>query len=241
MQNNYFLSIVLPVYNEEKKLERDIGIIFDHFLKQPYSFEMIVVNDGSSDQTLQKAERLKAKHKNLKVISYERNRGKGYAVKTGILETQGDYVLFADAGGCVAYSELEKGLTLLQNGSDIAIASRALPDSELVLKNRWYRTLGGNLFWILIRFFLGIKGLRDTQCGFKIFRREPAQKIFSLQRIEGFMFDVEWILNAQKFGYKIQEFPVRWICDRDSRFHPFPGAFRVLFDLIRIKLHRRRK
>lgn len=231
-----YLSIVIPAYNEEKKIEQDITAVSEYFRDRPYSIEILVVNDGSKDNTLQKVQMLCAKYKDLRLVSYEPNRGKGHAVKTGILEARGAYLLFVDAGNCVPYNEVEKGLSVLKNGVDIAIGSRALSDSNVIVKQQLHRQVGGRIFWLLVRFFLGVKGLRDTQCGFKVFAREAACRIFAEQRIDGFMFDIEWILRAQKYGYKMKEFPLQWVCDKDSRFRFFPGAFRVLYDLIRIKL-----
>ena len=230
-----YLSVVIPAYNEEKKIEQDIAAVFDYFRGRPYSVEVIVVNDGSKDGTAQKVQALCAKHRDLSLASYEPNRGKGHAVKTGILKAGGTYLLFVDAGNCVPYREVENGLSVLKSGIDIAIGSRALGDSNVMVKQRIYRQVGGRLFWLLVRFFLGVKGLRDTQCGFKMFTRESAARIFAEQRIDGFMFDIEWILRAQKYGYKMKEFPLQWVCDQDSRFRIFPGAFRVLYDLVRIK------
>lgn len=232
---NCYLSVVVPVFNEEKKIEQDMAMIYGYFEKQNYSFEVVVVDDGSADGTLEKLKMLEKKYRGMRIVHYKPNHGKGCAVKTGILHSQGDYVLFADAGGCVPYGEVEKGLVVLKNGYDVAIGSRALVDSNIVVLQPRYRQIGGRLFWYAVRFFIGIKGLSDTQCGFKIFKREVAHEIFENVKIDGFMFDAEWILIAQKLGCKMKEFPVQWACDKDSRFRPFPGMFRVIYDLIRIR------
>ncbi|MBI1979153.1 MAG: glycosyltransferase family 2 protein [Elusimicrobia bacterium] len=233
---NVLISIVIPAYNEEKKIEQDLQMVNSFFQEQTSPYELIVVNDGSKDHTLEKIEKVRSGMPSLKILSDPINRGKGYAVRQGILASQGDYVLFADAGGCVPYNELKKGLKLLQDGYDVAMGSRVLADSKILAKQKFYRQIGGKCFWYIVRYFLGIKGIKDTQCGFKIFKREAAAKIFALQRVNGFMFDVEWVLNAQKLGYRIREFPVLWKSDMDSRFHPFPGAFKIIWDVIRIKL-----
>jgi len=230
------LSIVIPAYNEERKIEQDITAVFEYFQDQSYPIEIIVVNDGSKDATLQKVQMLCAKYKDLRCVSYPNNRGKGYAVKTGVLKSKGNYLLFVDAGSCVPYNAIDQGFSILKNGVDIAIGSRALRNSNIIAKQQLYRRVGGRIFWLLIRFFLGVKELSDTQCGFKMFTKEAACRIFAEQQIDGFMFDIEWIIRAQKYGYKMKEFPLQWICDKDSRFRFFPGAFRVFYDLIRIKL-----
>lgn len=232
------LSVVVPAYNEEKKIQRDLGDIYAYLSRQSYLSEVLLVDDGSMDATLQRAKLLEQHPHYLQVVSYMPNRGKGHAVKTGMLQARGEFLLFMDAGSCVPMHELEKGLAMLREGYDVAIASRAIEGSQMLQAAATYRRLGGRVFKFLIRNFLGIRHVADTQCGFKLFRREAAHKIFSAQRTERMMFDLETVLNAKKFGYRLGEFPVAWTCDLDSRLTMGRGTMDILKDLLRIKFGR---
>ena len=170
----------------------------------------------------------------VKLFRYEPNRGKGYAIKTGVLQAQGKYILFADAGGCVPYEDIEEGLQLLEQGYDLSFGSRALADSKVLVRQPFYRRLGSKGFAFVVRYILGIKDVRDTQCGFKLFRQDVARKLFDIQRTDGFMFDVEIVLNAKQHGYRLKEFPVRWSSDPDSRFKPIQGTIRQTIQILRI-------
>jgi len=156
-------------------------------------------------------------------------------VRTGMLEAKGRYRLFADAGLCVPYSEIEKGLALLEAGADVAIGSRKLAESEVIEKQAGYRQIGSTVFGLLVRNWMGLR-YSDTQCGFKLFTAQAAERLFSAARIDGFMFDAETLINARKFGLTVREFPVEWRADPDSRYKPFSGSFRNLFELVRIQL-----
>ncbi len=228
------LSIVIPAYNEEKKICEDLSQVYNFLNRQSYGYEVLMVDDGSKDKTYEIGKSLESKYKNLRCIRYEKNRGKGYAVKTGILQAKGEYILFSDAGTCVPYQEVERGLHLLQDGYDVAIGSRILPESKIILKQPLYRQLGSKGFNFIIRWFMGIR-MRDTQCGFKVFKREAAHQIFSKNRIDRMMFDIETIFNATKLGFKMKEFPVTWKNDPDTRFNPFWGSIVNLKELFIIK------
>ena len=230
-----FLSIVIPAFNEEKKIHDDLTQIYDYFSKQDYIFEVIVVDDGSRDKTCELAKSFETRFQNLKCIHYAQNRGKGYALKEGILQAKGEFVLFADAGTCVPFQEVEKGLSLLLDGYDAAFGSRALAGSLVIRSQPLYRRLGAWMFGLVIRWFMGIDWIKDTQCGFKIFRLQAAKKIFKKNRINGFMFDVETIWNARKMGFRTVEFPVIWKNDPDTKFNPLTGSVRNLIELVKIK------
>ena len=229
------LSVVIPAYNEEKKIQRDLEDIFAYLSKQSYLSEVLLVDDGSTDGTLRCAKPFQQYPHFLQVISRMPNRGKGYAVKTGMLQACGEFLLFMDTGSCVPMYELEKGLVMLREGYDVAIASRAIAGSQMLQAAAAHRRLGGRVFRLLIRNFLGIRHVADTQCGFKLFRREAAHRIFSSQRTERMMFDLETVRNAQKFGYRLGEFPVAWTCDADSRLTMGRGTMDILKDIFRIK------
>jgi len=235
---NPHLSVVIPCFNEAGKIEKDIRAALEYLGSRPYTFELILVDDGSSDGTaaiLEKAGGAGDSPALAHAICYQPNRGKGYAVRTGMLEAKGRYRLFADAGLCVPYPEIEKGLALLEAGADVAIGSRKLAESQVVEKQAGYRQIGSTVFNLLVRNWMGLR-YSDTQCGFKLFTAQAAERLFSAARIDGFMFDAETLINARKFGLTVREFPVEWRADPDSRYKPFSGSFRNLFELVRIQL-----
>jgi len=227
-----FLSVVIPCFNEVGKIEKDISAAVEYFRGRTYSFELILVDDGSTDGTAEILGQAKA---GAMAVCYRPNRGKGYAVRTGMLRATGRYRLFADAGLCVPFSEIEKGLALLEAGADVAIGSRKLAASQVARQQAGYRRLGSTVFGFLVRNWMGLR-YSDTQCGFKLFTAQAAERLFSAARIDGFMFDAETLINARRFGLTVREFPVEWRADPDSRYKPFSGSFRNLFELVRIQL-----
>jgi dolichyl-phosphate beta-glucosyltransferase len=228
---NPHLSVVIPCFNEARKIETDIEAALRYFSGRPYSFELILVDDGSGDGTAAILE----KSPGTRAICYQPNRGKGHAVRTGMLQASGRYRLFADAGLCVPYSEIEKGLALLESGADVAIGSRKLSESQVIEQQAGYRRIGSSVFGLLVRNWMGLR-YSDTQCGFKLFTAQAAEQLFSAARIDGFMFDAEMLINARKFGLTVKEFPVEWRADPDSRYKPFSGSLRNLLELVRIQL-----
>ncbi len=226
------LSVVIPCFNEAGKVEEDISAALDYFSGRTYSFELILVDDGSMDGTAETLRQVKGR---ATAVCYRPNRGKGYAVRTGMLRATGRYRLFADAGLCVPFSEIEKGLALLEAGADVAIGSRKMAASQVVEQQAGYRRIGSTVFGFLVRNWMGLR-YSDTQCGFKLFTAQAAERLFSASRIDGFMFDAETLINARKFGLTVREFPVEWRADPDSRYKPFSGSFRNLFELVRIQL-----
>jgi dolichyl-phosphate beta-glucosyltransferase len=230
------LSIVIPVFNEEKKIDADLEAALAYFERQPYTFELIVVDDGSVDHTPEKItawqQRLAPR---LRAICYQPNRGKGYAVRTGMLAARGRSRMFTDAGLCVPFSETERGLAALRDGCDVAIGSRKLAASRIVRAQPAYRQLGSRLFGVIARRLMGLGGITDTQCGFKLFTGPAAERLFRRGRIDGFMFDAETLINARRLGMRIAEFPVQWRADPDSRYRPLSGSIRNLGELLRIR------
>jgi dolichyl-phosphate beta-glucosyltransferase len=231
------LSIVMPAYNEEKKIHKDIEAVFEFFNESKISGELIIVNDGSKDNTFITASAFKEKYPNLKVLTYEKNRGKGYATKTGMLEAQGSFILLADAGLCVPYKYALSGIELLKQGNDIAIGSRRGDPNKvkIVREQPLYRKLGSKGFQLLIHLFQLIPpGIEDTQCGFKLFKKQIAHDVFNRLITEKFMWDIEVLRIAVKKKYKVVPFPVEWGNDPDSRFNPFIGSVENLWQIINI-------
>ena len=225
------VSVVIPCFNEARKIQNDIRAAGEYFAAQPYSHELILVDDGSSDGTAAILEQAAG----ARAICYRPNRGKGAAVRAGMLAATGRYRLFADAGLCVPFREIEKGLALLEAGADMAIGSRKLAGSLVVEPQAGYRRLGSGVFGALVRNWMGLR-FSDTQCGFKLFTAPAAERLFAASRIDGFMFDAETLINARKFGLAVKEFPVEWRADADTRYKPLSGSVRNVIELVRIRL-----
>ena len=233
-----YISIVMPVFEESKKIETDIKMASKFLESNHFEGEIIIVDDGSRDNTVQIAKNSDIPAGiDFKVDRYEHHRGKGYAIRTGVKQTKGEYVMFIDSGGCVPYKDILQGLKLLESGNcDIAHASRKLPETQIRKAQSWYRRICSAIFhWFVIYFMKIPSELTDTQCGFKIYKGEVARNLYVQCITDGFMFDVEIIIRARKQGYRIKEFPIEWTCDRDSRLSPTRNLWNVLSELITIK------
>ncbi len=200
-----------------------------------YTFEIVVVDDGSDDDTRKVVNLVAGKDTRIRLISNETNRGKGHAVRRGVLASQGDVVLFSDADLSTPIEEFDRLLSYLDQ-FDLVIASRSLPDSQVLVHQPRYRELMGRIFNAFVQALL-VRGFIDTQCGFKVMRREAASSIFQMARINSFSFDVEMILIARRLGLRVKDVPVRWIDSRGSRVHPIKDSTHMLLDLFRIKLY----
>ena len=232
------LSIVIPVLDESKKIGRDIEIASTLLKNNHLTGEIIVVDDGSRDGTSEVARNTEVPAEiTLKVVRFERNHGKGYAVRRGIQQSRGEYVMFADSGGCVPYRYVSQGLELLKSEAcDIAHASRKLTESKIYKAQNWYRRICSAIFhWFIVYFMKIPSEITDSQCGFKIYRGDVARDLYGQCVTDGFMFDVEIILRAQKQGYRVKEFSIEWTCDRDSRLSPARSLWHILFELLTIK------
>jgi dolichyl-phosphate beta-glucosyltransferase len=230
------LSVVIPAYNEVRRIGPSLERVWN-YLCANYGrggFEIIVVDDGSRDRTATLVEEFTSRGPEIRLIRLPMNRGKGAAVRAGMVAAVGDAVLFSDADLSTPIEEVEPALKLIREGSDVVIGSRALAESQILARQNLLRQSLGGLFNRLVRAFLGIP-FRDTQCGFKLFRREAAHAVFQRARIDGFAFDVETILIALELGYRVREMPVRWINDPESRVTLLRHPARMLADLWRIR------
>jgi len=235
--NSCFLSVIIPAYNEEYRLPGYLLRILK-YLEEAYpnnQAEILVVDDGSTDATAAVASSLNNGAGRIKVIRLERNRGKGYAVRTGMLAAKGILRIFTDADGATPFEEIEKLLQSLENGADIAVASRALKDDTRTVRSNPLRKFIGNAFNLLVR-SLAVPGIYDTQCGFKLFKGEIAAALFSAQRISKFGFDVEVLFLARKHGFRIVEVPVNWNDVAGTKVHVVKDAVRMFRDVFVTRL-----
>jgi dolichyl-phosphate beta-glucosyltransferase len=233
--HKYFLdlSIIVPSYNEEKRLGNTLEKIFSYFEKQKYEFEVIVVDDGSIDNTKDIAQKIFQKYKNGQVLSFQKNRGKGHAVRSGVEIAKGKYILFTDADGSTPIEEFETLFSYILE-YNIAIGSRYLQKEKIKISQPKYRVFLGRFANQIIQ-KLFFSGIQDTQCGFKLFRNVAAKDIFSRQRIDRFGFDIEILSIAKIRGYSVIEVPVAWYNAEGSRFRPIRDVLITLRDVLRIK------
>ena len=232
-----FLSIVIPCFNEEKRLSHTLDKILSYLRRQNYSWEILVSDDGSTDSTAKLAEEKLGTlpHKLLRNLY---NEGKGEAVKRGMLESHAPYVLFTDADLSTPIEEVEKLLTQLQDGFDVAIGSRGLATSQVEVPQNFFRQSMGKIFNRIAR-LVSFKQIHDSQCGFKCFRRDAAQSLFKAQKLKGFSFDAEIMYLAQKRGLRIAEVPIIWRNSPASRVHILKDSFLMFLDIFRIPwIHR---
>jgi len=233
-----YLSIVITCYNEEAKIGRDIEAVNDFISKIKKPIELIIVDDRSHDNTIKIVKEKQKKYPWVKLLSVKGEiHGKGIGLKIGIMAAKGKYIMFADAGLCVPYKYARDGINKLKEGYDCALASRASKKSTITKKQPLYRQIGSKLFGFIVRNLLGIpRSIKDTQCGFKIYKNEVAKKLFRELKTNGFMFDSEIILRAKKAKYKMATFPVEWKNDDDTKFRPLSGSLVILKDLLKMKL-----
>jgi dolichyl-phosphate beta-glucosyltransferase len=229
-----FLSIVVPAYNEETRIGPSLAAIASYLEGKPFASEVIVVDDGSEDRTAETARAALEPLPHGRILRREANAGKGSAVREGVLASRGRMILFTDADLSTPIGELDKFLLRLEQGDDVVIGSRALPDSVIEVRQSRLREAMGKTFNLIVRVFV-LRGFRDTQCGFKAFRRAAAMNLFSRLRTEGFAFDVEILMLARRQNYRISEIPVVWRNSPSSRVRMVRSSWRMLKELRRIR------
>ena len=229
------ISVVIPAYNEEQRLPSTLESVHGYLSGKDRAFEIIVVDDGSADGTAAMVEKFAENHAGVRLISYKPNRGKGHAVRTGMLAAEGSLVLFDDADGSSPIEEIEKLIASIEGGSDVAFGSRAKPDEERVVKALAYRKAIGNTFNMIVQSLL-LPGFFDTQCGFKMFKRSVVQDVFTVSRQDGFAFDVEVLYISRLRGYSIQEIPINWHNVDGSKVNVFFDSQKMFIDVLRIAL-----
>jgi glycosyltransferase involved in cell wall biosynthesis len=227
-------SIILPAYNESERLATSIPKILDYFHDRRWNTEIIVVNDGSTDDTADVVRRFATEHPMVVLLENPGNRGKGYSVRNGMLHAKGEVVLFTDADLSSPITEAGKLFSALANGADVAIGSRWLKRELQTEPQPWYRQMYGRLFNLGLRLMLGLN-YRDTQCGFKAFTRKAILITFTRQRIERWGFDPELLFIANKFELKTVEVPVEWAHDHRSKINPFRDGLRMGVEVLKIR------
>lgn len=235
-----FVSVVIPAYNEEKRIGGSLRKIIDYAKSKPFAIEILVSDDGSLDATAETAKKeLEASGTAYQVIRAPLNRGKGAAVKAAMLQAKGDYRLFSDADLSTPIEELDRFLPLLiEKKADVVIGSRAVKGANIQERQPFFREWMGRVFNCVAAAF-AFRGIKDSQCGFKCFSSEAAEKIFTAQKLDGFSFDVEIVFLAQKFGFQITELPVTWINSAATKVKIFTDPAKMFWDVLRIRrLHR---
>lgn len=235
MNEKIDISIVIPAFNEAGRLPRFLDRVSSYCNRSKNTYEIIVVDDGSSDNTSETAASYKTRFPNLHTIRIKKNRGKGYAVKRGLLKSKGEICLFLDADGSTGPEEIGENIHyILKEGYDIFVGSRVLRREGQVLKVKWYRKFIGTVFNFFVQTFL-FKNIKDTQCGFKMFRKEVVKPLFSRSHIRDFGFDVEILYLAHKMGYRVKEGPVSWHHVGGSRINLFTDSIRMFFRILQTR------
>lgn len=227
------LSVVVPAYNEAQRLPPSLDTIVAYLQANHPDFEVVVVDDGSTDETPALVRARCDAEPRVRLISYRPNQGKGHAVRKGLEAATGDAILFSDADLSTPIDEVDKMLPLIERGRDVVIGSRALAQSEIRERQPLYRELAGKFFNLIVRLLI-LPGLHDTQCGFKLFRREAIVPVLPHLRNDGFAFDVEILALAKALGKSIEEVPVIWVNSPMTRVR-LSAASRAYADLLDIR------
>ncbi len=233
-KNSHCLSVIVPAYNEQNRISSTLPKLLREVERRFLDFEIIVVDDGSDDDTATIVKKFIANHNKVRLISYRHNMGKGHAVRTGVLAARKDYVLYCDADLSTPFREVRKLIKALDEGSDIAIGSRAIKETRILKRQPIYRVLMGKTFNKIVK-LLAVSGINDTQCGFKCFKLPIAIDIFRDCYIDGFSFDVEVLYVAKKRGFNIKEIGVLWANDTQSKVHPVFHSLQMFKDLLIIR------
>jgi glycosyltransferase involved in cell wall biosynthesis len=223
-----FLSIVIPAYNEASRISSSLEAIQSYVLSKNFPVEILVVDDGSTDGTVEIASR----HAEVRLLSNGRNRGKGYSVRHGVLEARGELILFTDADLSAPIEEADKLLSAMESSrADAVVGSRALQRELIGVHQSPFREWGGRFFNLLVQILTGLR-IHDTQCGFKLFRRQTTRRAFELQRVERFGFDPEVLFLIQRQGGKVMEVPVRWNHNPATKVHYLRDSLHMTLDLV---------
>lgn len=231
---------MIPAYNEEARIGPTLARVHEYLSQQAYSWAVIVVSDGSRDQTASIVAEFAKHNPNFSLIDSQPNRGKGFVVRRGMLEAEADWLLFSDADLAAPIEEIEKLFKAVDDDHPIAIGSRPLKESNLEIRQPWYRELMGRAFNKAVQ-LLAIRGIDDTQCGFKLFRKDVARDVFLRAKLDGFGFDFETLMIARDLGYGIAEVPIRWSHQEGSKVVLMRDGPKMLAELVKLRLAGKKK
>jgi len=229
------LSVIIPAYNEEDRIEKTLREIDAYLSTQPYSHEIIVVNDGSRDHTAEVVQGLFPFIKNLRLIDNAINHGKGWVVRQGMLEAQGEILLFTDADNSTSVDQVEKMFPEFERGCEVVIGSRRVPGAVIAVHQSFLRENIGRVFNVIVRILAGLP-MKDTQAGFKAFGARAAREIFSRQTIWRWAFDVELLVIAKSLGFTVKEVPITWANDPKSHVK-LKSMIKMLFEVLQVRLN----
>jgi dolichyl-phosphate beta-glucosyltransferase len=229
-----YLSIIIPAYNEEKRISKTLKDINQYLKTKNYEYEIVVVSDGSKDKTSDIVRSLQKEVAGLRLIDNKENHGKGFVVRQGLLEARGDYRLFTDADNSTTINQVEKLLPYFGKGYDVVIGSRDVKGAVLATPQPWYRIMLGEVFNLFVQIIVGLWGIWDSQCGFKIISAKAAQDILPKCKIDRWAFDPEILIIARKLDYRIKEAPVVWVNDLESKVK-VGGMVKMGMDLLKIR------
>ena len=223
-----FLSVIIPAYNEEKRITKTLLSVEEYLKRQPYNYEILVVSDGSTDSTIEVVSRLKEQISSLRIIDNKKNHGKGFVVRQGMLAAGGDIRLFMDADNSTNIDQVSKFLPYFQQGYDVLVAKRIV-----VVKQPWTREFLGWVFRLIVRILVPL-GVSDSQAGFKAFSKKTTEAVFAKQTIFRWAFDVEILAIAKKMRFKIKETPVVWANDAQSHVK-IGGMIKMFFEVLTVR------
>jgi dolichyl-phosphate beta-glucosyltransferase len=229
------LAVVVPAYNEQGRISPTLARLDEYLKAQPYTSKVAVVSDGSTDLTAKIVTEFAATHAGFELVDSQPNRGKGFVVRKGMLETEAEWLLFSDADLAAPIEEVEKLWRAVEKGVPIAIGSRPLKESSLEIRQPWYREMAGRSFNLAVQLF-AVRGIKDTQCGFKLFRQDVARDVFQRCKLDGFGFDFEALMIARDLGYEIAEVPIRWSHQEGSKVNMLRDGLRMLSELVKLRL-----
>jgi glycosyltransferase involved in cell wall biosynthesis len=229
------LSVVIPAYNEEYRIEKTLFAVSKFLKKQTFAYEILVVNDGSKDATSAVVQKLASSIPNLKLLDNKENHGKGWVTKQGMLEASGDVRLFMDADDSTKVDEVIKFLPFFEQGYDIVIGSRRIAGADIAVRQSFFRDFLGGCFRFIVHTLVPV-GVTDSQCGFKAFSSKAAAVIFPRQTIYRWAFDVEILALARKKGFKIKEVPITWVNDAESHVK-LGGMISMLLEVFEVRLN----
>lgn len=235
MSDTPFLSVIIPAYNEEQRLPNTLKALQAYLGRQPYTWEILVVDDGSRDRTAMLVQAAHLLDARVQLLQYGKNRGKGYAVRYGMTHARGQYRLFMDADNSTTIDHFEQFLPYLRQGHDIVIGSRDVAGADIAVHQAWYKEKLGDLGNLWIRLW-AVPGILDTQAGFKVFTAHAADAVFPYLTIDRWGFDVEALAVARLRGFKIAERPIRWINDPNSKVSA-RAYLDVLKEVVQVRLN----